>query len=222
MAYFIDPFHFCVALLPLAAYLLAIGMLNLARRPRVLSGTLDLFALGLGLVGLMMIGPLRLFLPSATSFRLGPWAWPLLLVAYLLFLTLTILLSRPRLVIYNLGPESVHSLLRDLFANLDAETAWAGDSVSLPNLGVELYVETVGSLRNVQLIATRVSQSLEGWAVIQARLRQRLQQAPAERNRYGLTLIACGVLLVASCATWAVSDSQLVARSLQETLHPGE
>ena len=222
MAYFIDPFHFCVALLPLAVYLVAIGMVNLATRPRVVSGSLDLYSLGFGLTGLMLIGPLRLFLPTATVFRLGAWVWPLLLVAYLLFLTLTVLLSRPRLVIYNLGPETVRALLQEIFAALDSESRWAGDAVSLPNLGVELYIESVGTLRNVQLIATRVSQNLDGWAVLQTRLQQRLRQLPPERNRYGLTLIFSGLLLVASCATWVVADSQLVARSFQEALHPNE
>jgi hypothetical protein len=55
-----DPFRFCLALLPLAVYLLVLGGLQLSRRPLLVTGARDLVALGLGLSGIMLIGPIEL------------------------------------------------------------------------------------------------------------------------------------------------------------------
>ena len=63
----LDPFRLCVAVVPLALYLLLLGGLNLRRRPTVVSGGIDLAALACGIVGLAAIGPLELFLPEAVG-----------------------------------------------------------------------------------------------------------------------------------------------------------
>jgi hypothetical protein len=222
MSYLIDPLHFCIAVAPLSAYLLLIGAMNITSRARVVSGTWDSLSLGMGLVGFVLVGPMELFLPSATAFRLQGLVWPLLLICYVLVLTLYVLLSRPRIVIYNLGAEQVRSVLAEVFNSLDTDVRWAGDSVCLPNLGVQLHVDVVSTLRNVQLISTSVAQSYEGWSRLRKKLSARLRETPGVRNPYGLSLVFCGVLLVATSAFWAMHDRELVAQSFQEMIHPGE
>lgn len=222
MSYLIDPLHFCIALAPLATYLSVVGVVNLSTRPRAVGGATDSFCLGLGLSGFVLVGPMQLFLPSATAFVLRGWIWILLLACYVLCLALYVLLSRPRIVIYNLGAEQVRALLSEVVTGLDPDVRWAGESVCLPNLGVQLHLEVVASLRNVQLIATSAPQSYDGWALLQKKLSTQLRETPAARTSHGLSLILCGVLLAVTCAYWAMRDKELVAQSFQEMLHPDE
>ena len=46
-----DPLHFCIAMVPLAVYLLMLGLLNLRRTPFVTSGARDAAAVGIGYLG---------------------------------------------------------------------------------------------------------------------------------------------------------------------------
>ena len=62
-----DPLRFCVAFVPLALYCLWVAGLNLGRRPRVISGAVDLMLLAAGVSGLMIVGPLELFFPTAAA-----------------------------------------------------------------------------------------------------------------------------------------------------------
>lgn len=222
LSYLIDPLHFCVALVPLAIYLFLIGAINLATRPRVVSGALDTFALGLALAGFVLVGPLELFVPAATAFRLGGWIWLLLFACYLLTLILIVLIRRPRIVIYNVAAEDLRAALLDVVADMDEEVRWAGESVCLPNLGVQFYLEISRSFRNVQLVANILDQNFDGWGRLQQKLTARLRETAGARNPYGFTLLLGSVLLLATCAFWAVNDAEMIAQSLQQMIHPGE
>ena len=222
MSYLIDPLRFCLAFTPLAVYLLVIGGIHLFSRPRVVSGAVDVFCLGLALIGFILVGPIELFLPSATAFHLGGWVWPLLIICYLLFLTLYALMSRPRIVIYNVSPEQLPPVLADVFRAVEPEARWAGDAAFLPTLGVQLHVEAVPVLRNVQLIATGNAQSLDGWRQLQMELATRLSATSSSRGLLGAAMILFGLFLVGICALWLVSDADLVAQSFREMIRPGE
>ena len=56
--------HLCIALGPLTVYLMLMGLINASRQPFVTSGARDVFSLALSISGLIMIGPLRLFVPE--------------------------------------------------------------------------------------------------------------------------------------------------------------
>ena len=91
-----DPFHLCVALGPVAVYLLLIGAVNLLRRPFVVSGTRDAAAMGLAVSGLVIVGPVELFFPIEAAIRFGSLVWLLLVALYGLTLVLVLLTLRPR------------------------------------------------------------------------------------------------------------------------------
>ena len=59
-----DPFRVCLAMGPLGVYLLAIGLMNLSRRPWVTTGFRDGLALTIGMMGLVIVGPLELLMPG--------------------------------------------------------------------------------------------------------------------------------------------------------------
>ena len=142
-----QPFFFCLAVGPLAIYLMMLGIIDLARRPVVVSGARESAALALAVSGFVVVGPMQLFMPQVAAARFGPLVWLVLLGLYALGVLLWILLSKPRLVIYNIDAEQMRAVLSDVARRFDHEASWAGDCLLLPTLGVQLTIEDYPSLR---------------------------------------------------------------------------
>jgi hypothetical protein len=201
----VDPFRLALALVPLAAYVLLLGVINARRRPFITSGGCDLTALGLALSGLMFVGPLELFRPAAFTRELGNYIWLVLLVFYWLWVLLVVLLSRPRLVVYNISMEELHSVLAETAGRLDAEARWAGNHLTLPTLGVQLHLDSLDFMRNVSLVASGGRQNIDGWRRLAQELRRTLATIRVKSNPR-----AIGLLLV-SLALLALSVVQMTA-----------
>jgi hypothetical protein len=213
-----DPLHLCIALGPVAIYFLLLGSINLSCRPFVTSGTRDAAALGIAIGGFVVAGPMELFLPEAAAVRMGFWVWPTCIAFYILCLSLAVLLMRPRIVIYNVTFEQLRPSLADIVLRLDGESRWAGDSLVMPNLGVQLTVESQGMMKNVQLVAAGTEQSFQGWRLLESELTTVLRSAKGTRNPYGLSLIMFGLLMAGSVIFWLSRDPQGVAQALNEML----
>ena len=160
----LDPFRLSIALVPLAAYLLLLALVNLRRRPFLTSGGSDLAALGVALTGMAFVGPLELFRPEAATAEFGNFIWPIMVVFYWLWVLLVVLAGRPRLVVYNVSTDELHPVLAEAASRLDADSRWAGNSLSLPNLGVQLHLESFDLMRNVSLASSGSRQNLDGCA----------------------------------------------------------
>ena len=102
-----DPFSMALAFGPLAIYLIVIGMVQCSPRPLVTTGWQDTFALGIGVCGLLMVGPLNLFFPNAAYGMLRWIVWVMLAAFYILSLLLIVLTMRPRLMIYGATVEQI-------------------------------------------------------------------------------------------------------------------
>lgn len=213
-----DPLHLCIALGPLAIYLLLLGMINLSRRPFVTSGARDAAALGIAIGGFVVAGPMELFLPEAAAVRMGIWVWPTCISFYVLCLSLAVLLMRPRIVIYNVTVEQLRPSLAEIVQQLDKESRWAGDSLVMPNLGVQLTVESQGMMKNVQLTSAGVEQSFQGWRLLEMELAAVLRTVKGTRNPYGMSFVMFGLLIAASVVFWLTRDPQGVAQALNEML----
>ncbi|MEM9410566.1 MAG: hypothetical protein AAGA30_05600, partial [Planctomycetota bacterium] len=158
-----DPLHFCIAIAPLSVYFLMLGILNLIGRPFVTTGARDAAALGIGISGLMMAGPMELFFPEAAASQYGSFVWVLLVSFYGLCVSLIVLLMRSRIVVYNASLEQIRPILNQIAMDFDRKSRWTGDSLLIPDLQVHLHLEAVDWLRNVQLTSGGVNQSIEGW-----------------------------------------------------------
>ena len=121
-----EPFSACVALGPLAIYLLLVGMINLSPRPLVVSGTRETLALGLALAGLVIVGPMQLFLPREAAAQFGWGVWLLLSAFYVLCVLLATMLARPRLVVYNVALDDLPRELIATAERLDHDSRWIG------------------------------------------------------------------------------------------------
>src|SRR5690606_21413735 len=152
-----------VALLPLALYLLWIGVTHLRRRPSLVSGSRDILAVFLAAFGAVALGPMELFMPEAAAVRFGPLAWLQLVILYVLNVALVVLIMRPRAVLYNMTREQARTALARVLEQLGAPAVWAGDTLAVPAWELEVRLDQSGILRQVQLISVGPRTSYEGW-----------------------------------------------------------
>lgn len=211
-----DPLRLAIAFVPLAAYCLVLGILNARRRPFLTSGGADLAALGAALTGLVLIGPIELFRPEKASAEFGSYVWLFLVVFYWLCLWLTALVARPRLVVYNISGDELRPILAETARIIDAQARWAGDSLSLPNLGVQLHVESFEIMRHVSLVASGEKQDLAGWQKLAGELFQRLEPLRVAPNPRALGIVLLAIALMSASIAHMLAHPQLVAQAVEE------
>jgi hypothetical protein len=212
----IDPFRLAISLVPLAAYALVLGMINLRRSPFLVSGGCDLAALGVALSGLMFVGPLELFRPDAATAELGNFVWLALLALYWLTVLLAVLISRPRLVIYNASLEELRPTLAEVAARLDPDARWAGNHLSLPGLGVQLHLESFDIMRNVSLAASGSRQSVDGWRRLAGELTEPLRRLRVKSNPRAVGLLLAATLLLVISVAHMLRHPVELARAVNE------
>ncbi|MHB1033956.1 MAG: hypothetical protein ACYC35_06260 [Pirellulales bacterium] len=210
--------HLCVALGPLAIYLVWLAAINLRRRPTLVSGGRDLTFLGLAVSGLLIVGPIELFFPETAAIHFGPYVWLFLLAFYALALALAVLSGRPRLLVYNAAAEELRPVLVQAAAAIDPQSQWAGDSLTLPTLGVQLHLEESASMRNVALVATGDRQNGAGWHRLAAALAAALREVRVARNPSGISFALLGLMIVAALGWVSFHNPRAIAQGLCEML----
>ena len=165
------------AFLPLGIYLLVLGWVHLRRRPLAIAGVWDGILLGASLLGLVTVGPIALVRPAAGG---SSWSWPMLILGFCLVVALCVLVSRPRLIIYNISVEQIRPLVAEVASDLDPQARWAGETVALPTRGLQVHLDGDGSLRTVSLIGVaRPTRGGASSAAGSARPRAGSRSAPA-------------------------------------------
>lgn len=204
----IDPFRFSVAIVPLAAYSVLLGLIHLRRRPLLTTGARDLAALSLAVAGLIAIGPLHLFLPVTAAARFGPYVWLLLFALYGLLVTFLILSARPRLVVYNISTDALRPVLAEVAVGLDRGARWAGDSLFLPALGINLQLDGFPAMRCVSIVANSPHQDPGTWRRLEVALAGALRPIRVDPNPRGVIQIALGLAMLAVALVFVASDPQ--------------
>jgi hypothetical protein len=215
-----EPFHQCLAFGPVAIYLQLLGAIGLSRRPVVISGGRDAATLALAVSGLVFVGPLALLFPESLAARMGPagtkYLWLVFIAMYSLGLVLVLLTLRPRLVIYNIAADQLRPILAEIVQRMDADARWAGESLFLPRLGVQLHLDGLGWMRNVSLVSSGPKQDFQGWSRLEAELTAALRGVETPRSVSGLLLLTAGNLLVLWLALAIVQDPQAIAKTVFE------
>ena len=214
-----DPLHFCIAMVPLAVYLLMLGLLNLRRNPFVTSGARDAAAVGIGVSGLVIAGPMELFMPQAAASHYGAMVWLMMLAFYGLLVSLIVLLMRASIVIYNVTPEQLRPLLTDVAKRFDSSSRWSGDSLLIPSKQIHLHLETINWCRNVQLVASGNKQSFEGWRKLERHLKKSVAEIEVGPNLFSFPLLVASAVLAAVTLIWMLLDKEAVVsafRSMSE------
>jgi hypothetical protein len=189
-----------VALFPLAAYFIWLAWAHVRRRPLAVSGAFDAAVLAAAVSGLAIVGPLALVMPVTGG---APWSWPVVALLCVLAVAICVLVSRPRLVVYNITVEQLRPLVAEVVAALDPQARWAGESAALPGRGFQVHVEGNGPLRTVSIVNVGERSSPEGWGEFSRRLRGGLRGLRVRRSPWapvfaGLGLIVAGAAIAAS------------------------
>jgi hypothetical protein len=212
----IDPLRLAIAVVPVAAYVLLLGLVNLRRRPFLTSGGCDLTALGIALSGLVFVGPMELLRPEAATRSFGNYIWLFLLLFYWLWLLLVVLLSRPRLVIYNISAEELHPVLAETAARIDSSVRWAGNQLSLPGLGLQLHLDSLDVMRNVSLVSSGGRQNLDGWRRLARELGESLQTVRVRRNPRALGFLLVSLVLMTASVTHLLLHQEAIVQAMNE------
>ena len=213
-----DPLHFCISIVPVAMYLLLIGWLNVSKQPLLTTGARDVAALAIAVSGFIIAGPMELFLPEAFAAVLGAWVWLPLLLLYALVVTLIILLMRPSFIVYNMSREQLRPLVQEEVHSIDPSAEWAGDSVVVPLLGIQLALESYPGMRNVMIVSVGPEQNLDGWQTLGQRLQLRIGETTQTSNPQGVSLILLGIMLLVATAYQLLSGKQEIAQAVREML----
>ncbi|MGB9687701.1 hypothetical protein [Thermogutta sp.] len=200
-----------LALGPLSVYLMLMGFLNLVRRPVLLTGMQDRILLGLAILGLIVVGPVDLFLPLSVYAAYGSAVWLIALVLLVLVLGLGVLTAPPKIVILNVPVHQVRSIISETAVSLDTDSRWAGDCLLMPNLGVQCTLIAWPSWRNVTLAAVGPTQDFQGWKRFGVALSKRLATVEVRPNPRGIFLVALGGIVFSLTAFSAFRDPRVVA-----------
>ena len=214
----LDPFRMTIAVVPIAAYLLLLAVINARSRPMLINGGRDLFTLGMALSGLVVVGPIELLRPEAAAAEFGNYVWLSLLVFYWLWVLLAVLVARPRLVIYNITAEELRPILAEAAAELDTNSRWAGDSLSLPELGVQLHIDEFAVMRNVALASSGARQNLDGWHRLGGALAHKLQPVRIRPNPWTVAFALAGVLFLGASLGHMLGHPLQLAEAMREVL----
>jgi hypothetical protein len=137
---------------------------------------------------------------------------------YWLWIALAAMTLRPRIVVYNMTPEQLRPLLAEAAAEIDASFRWAGETLVLPTLGVQLHIDGYRLLRNTSLVASGPKQNLRGWAMLSAQLRGRVQRAPATPLVPAVALVVLAIVLMGFCLLGLSADPQGVVDAAHSIL----
>jgi hypothetical protein len=213
-----DPLHLAIAFVPLALYLIGLGAIHVRRHPTVWSGTLDTAALGAAVAGLVVVGPMDLFLPESSPLS-GLYLWLLMLALYVLGITLWNLLARPRVVVFNVTLEQLQPVIAELAGKLDEQFTAVGDSYLLPQLGVHFHVERYLPMHNVSLVAIGDRQSFSGWRRLQTELAAALRPVDRASHLPGYSFVFVGAFILAlTCYLLAGMGRPTLRQKLWELL----
>lgn len=193
-----------IALLPLGCYLLTLAWAHLRRRPLAVSGVFDVAMLAAGVSGLAVVGPLALLVPVTGG---SPWSWPVLAFLFVLGVAICVLVSRPRMVVYNISVEQFRPLVAEVVSALDPKARWAGESAALPDRGFQLHIEGNGPLRTVSIVNVGERSSAEGWGEFTRRLRRSVRRLRVRRSPWGSLFAALGGGLIVLAAWLALGPS---------------
>ena len=212
----VDPFRQAIALVPVAAYVLLLAIVNARRRPFLTSGGSDFTALGVALSGLMFVGPMELFRPEAATREFGNYIWLFLVLFYWLWLLLVVLLSRPRLVVYNISVEELRPVLAEAANRLDPDARWAGNHLTLPGLGVHLHLDSFDLMRNASLVSSGSRQNIDGWRRVARELSRSLAAIRVKPNPRAIGLAVVSLALLAGSVTYMLSRPDELLQAMNE------
>lgn len=212
-------FHFAIAAIPIAIYLILIGGLRLRTKPLVTTGWRDVLTVGIAASGLVAIGPMQLFFPVAAAQSFRGWVWLALLVLYVLALLLILLSSKPKLIAYGMDMQQFRETLLLAAQEVDEQASWNGEVLSLPNSGIQLANDPSGAHRVEQVVLVGFLQNIQDWLKLERAFAKTGSKVTCPRSWVGWPFVVFGVILLLSFVMPLVSNPENTLAHLQEFIN---
>ena len=144
----------------------------------------------------------------------------MLILGFCLVVALCVLVSRPRLIVYNISVEQIRPLVAQVASDLDPQARWAGETVALPTRGLQVHLDGDGSLRTVSLIGVGRRSAHEGWSEFSRRVSHASRRLPVRASPWGGVFAGIGAVLVL-LASWSIAAALYDRRApLEPTIAP--
>lgn len=216
----IEPIYWLIALLPLIAYLLLLGMIRLSGGVLITTGGRDIAALGFAVAGLMAIGPGELFFPKAAAGMFGPWVWLALAAFYGLIVSLLGLTSRPRLIVYGRTPDQMLQPLLEAGREFDSDASCDRETlqVFLPKLRVHLRAAGHQGIDSTSIESFEPIGSITFWEKLLGHLRDKVELTSAPTPRRGGMMVVIALMMGMFVMWRAIVERQQVVEGFSEWL----
>lgn len=213
-----NSFVLVVAGLPLAGYFLLLSLVRLSGRVVVTTGGRDTAAVLLAISGLVMIGPLELFFPTATASKLGVWIWLPLAMLYGLIVIWVALASRPRLVVYGREPQQVFGALVRACRTLDAsvEVNEPMLQVKMPQLSAHVRIDAVRHHDCFTIESFESNLPLAFWDRLLRAVRLECGATSPPSRRRGWLWLALAIGLMVVITSQASRDTESLVNAFRE------
>jgi hypothetical protein len=156
---------FSLAFLPLAGYFFWLALLNVCRKPTVISGERDFMLLSCGLFGLLTLGPGRLLIPMNVLAFWGLAIWLFWTAFYFASVHLIARQVVGRVVIYHCPFDVFVPKLLELSKELDSQARLDGNVLFLPAFGIQCSL--TGHALGEHLLLAKTGQEQDGlkWTI---------------------------------------------------------
>ncbi|QDV63915.1 hypothetical protein [Crateriforma conspicua] len=216
-----DPFSLCVALMPLAGYLLLIGGLRLSGRPFVTTSAREAASLGIAVAGFAAIGPAQLFFPSAAGALFGWRVWFMLAAFYALCVALVSLTTRPRICIHGLLIDEAFPAVCRAARTMDADvqTDARGFQIFFPHHGFRFRLDSHPGVDHVSVIAFEPNVTVGFWFQFLKAIRGEVAQTPVVAGSRGVAMVVAAVLILGFLLYQAVPNQELLVEGFRHFLY---
>ena len=129
-------------------------------------------------------------------------------------------MQRPGLVIYNLSLDEFREPFLRVVQSLDPNPQWAGNTLALPSLGIELHVESFPAMRNIKLSSVGDLQNLHGWRTLETTLASSLATLPVRSSPVGIGFMTLGILLAIGLLIGLSANHETLVQEIEDFIRP--
>ncbi len=183
-----------IALLPLGLYFGLLGISLCRSRPLVRNGAWDFAALAFGLIGFVMVGPVKLLFPVGALSVWGVFSFVMIVLLYGLVVILIGGALGLKTVVYNIREAEFSAAFSELQQKEEIQSL--GNMVVIPKMRIQFSVNVLSKNRIVLLKSTSWNQNLAGWIQWEAMLREALGKVKSPFNPWGTGLLVIGFALL--------------------------
>lgn len=204
----LDPIRIAFALLPLGVYLSVLGILRWRKHPTVLSRSFDLLLLGMGVAGMVAVGPIELFFPRAAYSLVGNWIWFVLLALYFLVLLLIVFHVPPGIVVYGMRKEGLRNTITTWLAERGIGYSTQDDAIFIESLGIHALLIDSGKKDVASLQAIGARQNHLEWIRLEQEISRAVRQETIASVSKGVPYILLSGVFMLMAFWFLASDTQ--------------